>query len=148
MSKDITAIDIGDLFLILLRNIKEDSSIRGRTKIQKIMFILKNEFNLPQNFKHFLYTYGPYSIILQNEIDTLATFDLVNEKAIPVRNYLTYEYSLTEQGQKLADSIIHDLSESTKGNINRMVNRARELQEESLEKVIETAYTYVPTGIP
>ena len=148
MSRNIADIDISDLFLILLRNIRDDYSIKGRTKIQKIMFILKNEFDLPHNFNYFLYTHGPYSIALQNEIDTLATLGLVNETAMRAQNYLTYKYSLTRQGQEVAESIIGDLSNPATETIAKMTERARELDEERLEQVIETAYEYVPTGIP
>jgi len=148
MPRSIDDIDISDLFLILLRNIRDDYSIKGRTKIQKIMFILKSEFNLPQNFNYFLYTHGPYSITLQDEIDTLTTFGLVSETVMRAQDYLTYRYSLTGQGQEVADSIIGDLSSPASQTIVRLTARARELDEEGLERVIQTAYEYVPTGIP
>jgi len=148
MPRNIADIDISDLFLVLLHNIRDDYSMRGRTKIQKIMFILKNEFDLPHNFNYFLYTHGPYSITLQDEMDTLTTFGLVDETAMRAQNYLTYRYSLTRQGQEVAESIIGDLSRSATETIARMTARARELDEERLEQVIETAYEYVPTGIP
>lgn len=149
MSRKLFDIDLRELFLILLFRMdkRKAGRIQGRTKIQKIMFLLKHEFGLPQDFNYFLYTHGPYSAVLQDEIDTLATFSLIEEKTTYLFDYLRYEYFLTRRGKKVAESIAETLDPSTVKTVDRMAKRARDLNRKDLERVIEEAYEYVEQGI-
>ena len=149
MNRSLSEISIRELFLTILRMMDDDksASLQGRTKIQKIIFILKNEFKLSQPFKYFRYTHGPYSAHLQDEIDKLTTFKLVDEKTVRLYNYWTYEYSLTDHGREFAESLIRDFDGPTMEYLNKMIARAKKLYEKPLDEVIEKAYEYVPEGL-
>lgn len=110
------------------------------------MFILKNEFDLPQKFRYFLYTHGPYSAVLQSEIDKLTTFRLIEENVSYVIQYLRYEYSLTEQGEAMAKSIMETLSPSAIETLDKIGERAIQLNQMDLNSLVDEAYKYVKPG--
>ena len=149
VSKRISDIDLRDLFLTLLFRINKRrvGRINGRTKLQKIMFILKTEFDLPQKFNYFLYTYGPYSTDLQDAIDTLATFGLIEEKTTHLLDYFRYQYFLTKRGKEVAESIAESLDPSALQTIDMMGTRAKELNRKNLDTVVKEAYKYVEQGM-
>lgn len=111
--------------------------------MQKIMFILMNEFDLPQKFNYFPYTHGPYSASLQGDIDTLSTVGLIEEKMMHLFNFLRYEYSLTSEGERVAKSFAETLDPTATEIIDKMAVRAKELNRKKLESVVEEAYAYL-----
>ena len=52
----------------LLLFVKLAGEIDGKTKLQKLLFLGKNEFNLDINFDFEKYNYGPYSFGLKLQI--------------------------------------------------------------------------------
>lgn len=145
MAKKLSDINLRELLLIFLFLVKKHKvgRIKGRTKMQKIMFILMNEFDLPQKFNYFLYTHGPYSASLQGGIDTLSTVGLIEEKTTHLFNFLRYEYSLTPEGEKVAKSFAETLDPTATEIIGKMATRAKELNRKKLESVVEEAYEYL-----
>jgi len=135
---------LSDFLLILFEKMKEKNvrKISGRTKLQKLIFIIAREFKLPQKFDYFLYTYGPYSSKLQGEIDTLITFRLMREEVSRKRDYLIYEYSLTRKGSLAAKEILNEINKSTLEQFDKMAERATQLNKMPLPRLINDAYKY------
>jgi len=145
MTKKLSDINLRELLLTFLLQAKKHKvgRIHGRTKMQKIMFILMNEFDLPQKFNYFPYTHGPYSTSLQGDIDTLSTLGLIEEKTTHLFNFLRYEYSLTSEGERVTKSLAETLDPTAIEIIGKMAGRAKELNRKKLESVIEEAYAYL-----
>jgi len=64
---------------MLLHLISVGKVIKGRKKLQKIVYILK-KLGIPFSEKFKLYHFGPYSIDLQLEVDELVSLGMVDEK--------------------------------------------------------------------
>ena len=100
----------GDLVLIIALFGVYGSVIEGRTKIQKMICILKEkgiQFSL--DFKP--YYYGPYSDQLSDNLNTLIGMNLINETINPAGyNRYRYDYRLTPEGYKLYNKIENKLT--------------------------------------
>jgi uncharacterized protein YwgA len=80
------------LFINLLNLVNATGRISGRKKFQKLVYILKHKgFNFKEDYSY--YYYGPYSSVLQMEIDDLVRSELLDESL----NNNTYEYSITDK---------------------------------------------------
>lgn len=88
----------------LLSLLNLSKRIDGRTKFQKIVYILQShgiDFN--KSFRY--HYYGPYSAELQLEIEELASRGIVNEiTEEPKPGYITYKYEVSD-ASKLNDNI-------------------------------------------
>jgi len=75
--------------------------IEGRTRLQKIIFLLKNRYEIPFNFNFKPYYYGPYSEELSDLVSLLRAFNFAEEK-IEYFGFgkVRYSYALTEKGEK------------------------------------------------
>ena len=69
-------------------------SIKGRKKLQKIVFILKT-LGAPFYEKFKLYHFGPYSVDLQLELDELVLLGVISEKWDS--NLCTYSFKNVEE---------------------------------------------------
>ncbi len=68
-------------FIKILSLLKEAGQISGRTKFQKIVYILKNkDIQFKEKFKY--HYFGPFSSDLQLEIDELTDRGIVIEKSV------------------------------------------------------------------
>ena len=93
------------LLLLLLRLYKK--RIRGRTRFQKIVCLLKEKFGVPFDYEFRAYYYGPYSKELADSLSLLQGTNLVNETTdVLGRGIVRYNYELTEKGKEIAETII------------------------------------------
>lgn len=145
MQNNMKEMSLSDFLLVLFEKMREKkvNKVRGRVKLQKLIFIIAKEFKLPKKFDYFLHTYGPYSSTLQEEIDTLVTFRLMEEKVSRQRDYLRYDYSLTRKGISAARQILKETSQPTREIIDRMTERTVELNKLALTKLIDNAYEHL-----
>ncbi|MFA5365254.1 MAG: hypothetical protein WC325_08760 [Candidatus Bathyarchaeia archaeon] len=130
--------------LLLMLLSRSGSNIKGKTKFQKIMYILKNEYGheIPEfesfNFK--LHYYGPYS----RKIDSMLT-KLVFRRQLSVEteefgNCSRYNYKLTSYGKQVAQTAYDTIDNTRARIINDMAQKVRELNDEPLNSVISKAY--------
>lgn len=92
--------------LIAVFGFHNGKKIEGRTRIQKEICLLKYQSKVPFNFNYKSYFYGPYSEDLSETVNTLVGVKLLKETTISVGyNSYRYDYSLTEQGEKLFEKI-------------------------------------------
>lgn len=102
-------------------------SIKGRTRIQKIIYILKYK-GYPFH-EDFSYSYfGPYSDDLRNEIDFLVSVGVLNEKKV---NGSTYIYKPTEK-MKVFLRITKDLVEKDLKQSNEISSLLKKLNKLSI----------------
>jgi len=96
-----------EMLLLLLENLK-NQTIKGRTRFQKIVFLLQEEgVNFGYNFRPYLY--GPYSEELSHDVNMLTElgFLATNSEEMKSDGVVRdrYVYSLTEEGKETASKI-------------------------------------------
>lgn len=96
-----------DILLLLLLLHLYKKPIRGRTRFQKIVCVLKKKFGAPFDYKFRSYYYGPYSRDLADSLSLLEGTNLVNDiPEVLGRGIVRYNYELTEKGKEIAEKII------------------------------------------
>lgn len=115
------------------------NSVEGRTRLQKDICILKHQERIPFNFDFESHYFGPYSSELTDTIDTLVAAGLLNEKLIiSSQGNLRYDYSLTNEGRRLFESVKKLLEKYP--NLSAMLEAGvRQLKGKSLSEVIALA---------
>ena len=128
--------------LILKLLYKADCKIKGNTMFQKIMYILKSEYqdriHELKSLQFKLHYYGPFSRDVENMLIRLVLRGLLIREVEPVIDYLRYNYILSEKGREKAKELYH--SENRREVIDAMANKVRELNEKPLQEVISKAY--------
>jgi len=124
------------LLLELLNGL--DEPVRGRTMMQKIVFILRSRFHAFKDFTYSLHYYGPFSRDLANQLDLLVARGLVEEDEVPTGEALRYDIYITEDGKR-------EIWTKGSGLVNDMVSIARGLNEMPLPQVIDQAYEIAST---
>lgn len=124
-----------------------DSEVKGRTRIQKEVCILKYEDEIPMSFEFKPYFYGPYSVRLSNAINALVATGILKETIVSVgfRAY-RYDYGLTRVGRKLFLSIKEKLKEKDPAIVSKLSSKIRELERMSIPDI--TAQSKECSGIP
>jgi uncharacterized protein YwgA len=75
--------------------------IKGRTRLQKMIFLLKEENGIPFDFEFRPYFYGPYSEQLSDFVHLLNALNLVEEETEYLgTGIVRYNYILTEKGKE------------------------------------------------
>jgi uncharacterized protein YwgA len=123
--------DDSRLLLELLDGLHEP--VRGRTMMQKIVFLLRSQFEAFENFSYSLHYYGPFSRDLSNQLDLLATYGFVEEEEVPAGESLRYDISITEEGKLAIGTKRSEL-------VPKMVSVAKQLNGRPLPEVIDEAY--------
>jgi len=122
---------------LLLLVIKYLGNVKGRTRLQKILYLLKEQFGFEIAYKFMPYYYGPYASELQNDIDILARLGLVDVTV----NFLDdgrfyYEHRLTDQGKKIAEDFEKTLQEE---QIRQLKKALAKLKRYDLEHLVQKA---------
>ena len=89
---------------------KSLSKVKGKTRFQKLVFIVQNrarQQGIHGEFYHYEpYLYGPFSAELAKTIDNLvASNSLLELREVTSSGYTIFEYKLTGQGENLIDRI-------------------------------------------
>jgi len=120
-----------NVLLLLATLFYQRVSIKGRTRFQKTIFLLREKYGVPFSFKFRPYYYGPYSEDLSDLISVLKAINIVNEFPEELGLGITrYNYQLTERGKKYFKELqrsaedrtldtLHELEESVH-LVNRM----------------------------
>lgn len=93
-------VDIYDtIYSVLVAN---DGKVRGRTVIQKLVYLSSQkipELDVPEYVAHY---YGPFSPGLGWALETMVSYSFLYETSTPGVMYEGYTYSLTDDGQEIA----------------------------------------------
>lgn len=101
-----------DVICLAFHHLKE---IRGRTKLQKILYFASLYADDIINDYRF-YQYGPYSEWVRQELDTLVHNDIVREKNERYsEGQAVYSYELTDNGRSLTKFILNEKIDSDIG---------------------------------
>jgi len=108
--------------------------IDGRKRLQKIVFMLQENFKTEFNYTFTSYLYGPYSPQLQNDLDILAQTGYLRETRLPP----TYCYKITDRGRKMARKIEKELGKRMVAEFYRFID---ELNSVSTEELVANSKT-------
>ncbi len=123
---------------LLLRILEEmNAPILGRTKLQKIVFILNSRFGKFPDYAFSIHYYGPFSRDLAEELEYLRMQGLIEEKPIELGDLTRFNIGITEKGKHLLHSKFRI---GRPASMDSMVTMARRLNDSSLEYVIDRAY--------
>ena len=112
-----------DILLLILGT--SNGPLGGRTVIQKIAYFVSVKAHLNLGYKpHY---YGPYSPILADVIEHLATAGYLTERpSITANNRVMYTYSLTEDGNELTNEI-QNRDKKTHAKVRYVVDRCHRI---------------------
>jgi uncharacterized protein YwgA len=111
-----------NILLVLGSMLFYGKPIEGRTRLQKIVFLLKTKYGLPFDFDFKPYYYGPYSEELSDVISLLRALGFAEEKIDSLGlDKIRYDYFLTEKGKRYFEQF----SRSREKNMEEVVEKLR-----------------------
>jgi len=131
---------LDDIFLILATLFYRRVSLKGRTRFQKTVFLLKEKFDVSFTFKFRPYYYGPYSEDLADMISILKAVAVIEEK--PQRlgvGIIRYNYQLAEKGKTWFNKFRQLAEEETLEKLGKLKGNIREINRMTTRDLISTA---------
>jgi uncharacterized protein YwgA len=117
---------ISDTFLLLVL-IHFGKKVKGRTRFQKTVCVLKYLYKIPFQFKFKSYYYGPYSNDLADALSLLQGLNLITEEAEDLgEGMVRYTYKLTSKGADMVKLLISKTSD--KKTVSRIEKYLLEIQ--------------------
>ena len=118
--------------------------IEGRTRFQKMIFLLQHKINLEYEYDFIAHDYGPYSSDLQYDIDDLISEDLMLENRHTVEEgKIKYEYVITANGASTLNNILSNASLNKKFHLSDIVRFAEEIKMEINNKDLTSLLYYI-----
>lgn len=135
---------LNEKLLKLLLLIKLAEKIEGKTKLQKIVFLGKEEEGIDLGFEFIKYNYGPYSFELTKALDSLETLGLIEVQmevlsATDSKGFLNkkFVYTITNKGSDLVDTEKEKLKEVME-KIKQLVQKWNNVPR---DKIVEHVYS-------
>lgn len=104
--------------------------IEGRKRLQKIIFLLQEQFGIEFSYRFVPYLYGPYSSQLQNDIDILTRTGYLKVSKI---DYLFF-YEITPMGKEITSQIEKEYGEEQAKKLHKRADDLKEFDTEELVK--------------
>jgi len=117
--------------------------VDGKTKMQKMLFLLNKEHNTSTGYDFQIYTYVPYSFQLTNDLVALKDVGLVNVSSSTFVNNSEFigkqfKYSLTENGKR---ELANNLGIFTPEEISAVKEVVSKWNDKSLPEIIKYVYS-------
>ena len=138
-------LDLNKLLLLIMYASKENGvgEILGRTRFQKIIYIIQHEFDIDRSESGYrMHFYGPYSWSVQGSLDLLEIAELVEENVVSTVGHIQYNYRLTMLGEKVASKIVKNLPTESKEKLKKIGKKVKKFNKMKLPQVIRIAYNY------
>lgn len=124
---------------LLLEIFSKIPVIKGRTKLQKIIFLGQEELGLPKLFEYDEYHYGPYSQELTDVLDEMVFDGTVVEECRMRGDFITYTYKLSETAASAEESTIQ----------TQTIQKLKKLSRVPRSKIVDYVYRkYLPHRVP
>ena len=143
---------VRQVYPLLLAYAEDDEPIRGKTRLQKIIFLFQQEIltekqkDLGYNFIPF--NYGPYSSILQSDVDDLIIDDYLEVDMFQrMDGKYIYHYKITEKGKELAEAILTESKYARlklTGPYNLLRKIKNEANNDNLDTLLKRVYSEHP----
>jgi len=110
--------------LVLVLYYSSNQEIKGRTRLEKIVYLAKETGDANFSYYFMPYYFGPYSADLMNDVKALKRFRQVSEKSIPLDEERTvYSYSLTDEGLELAQKIEREVDKKDLAKFKEFIQK-------------------------
>lgn len=126
--------------IVLLALINNAGILRGRARLQKLLFLLENEENLNCNIKFEKRQYGPYSNEISEIINRLIESKIIIERTDDVYKDRSYYYMINPEKQELVDKIILKLDENFYLKVNKIIKKFGNMPLTQLLKYVYSRY--------
>lgn len=117
---------------LILTFVNNTEPIGGRTRFQKMVFLLSQHARFFKNKYDFIpHDYGPYSKELQNDIDYLIKEGFLTEDRITIEDgKIKYEYSITAKGESFVNDVLSNEKLDKKFQFSRVLELSDEVKNE------------------
>jgi uncharacterized protein YwgA len=135
---------VDDVLLVLATLFYRKGSLKGRTRFQKTVFLLKEKFDVPFTFKFRPYYFGPYSEDLTDLISVLEAVGVLDE--MPQRlgiDIVRYNYKLTEKGKAYFRKFKGSAEKETLEKLEKLKENIIEINQMNTRDLISTAKALV-----
>jgi len=136
-----------ELLPIALLQANDGEKVDGRTRMQKLVFLIQEEFEdadrqLPGTYTYVPYDYGPFARSLYDDLDRLKKESVIEEKKTEMADgTIKYEYELTDQASDY-------LSQVPKQKLQRTLELAEQIKSDfndtRLPKLLDYVYSEYP----
>ena len=121
--------DVG-LILLIIKHLKK---LKGRTRLQKIVYLLKEKYGFDFSYNFMPYYYGPYADDMQHTIDTLSRLDVIKVDTVFLgEGRLLYIHTLTDTGKRLANEIGKEIPKEEKKKLWKAIDELNKLGNDDL----------------
>jgi uncharacterized protein YwgA len=135
------------LIPLALMYANDEQPIEGRTRLQKMVFLIQKEFeesgdSIPGKYQYIPYDYGPFAKKLYDDIDELVEKQVIEEDPETIEDgKVKYFYALGPRGEEFLDN----WSESERDEVQEVAERIKkEYNQMSLPTLIEKVYSNYP----
>jgi uncharacterized protein YwgA len=135
------------LLPLVLMDANDKQPIEGRTRLQKMVFLMQQEFaekdeSLPGEYQYIPYDYGPFAKKLYDDIDDLADRHVIDEDPETIEDgKVKYYYRLGRRG----DDYLHEWSDAEVKRVQKVAERIkRNYNEMPLPQLLDHVYTKYP----
>lgn len=131
-------------WLVLASLFFSGSPVKGRTRFQKTIFLLKEVYGIPFDFDFKPYYYGPYSEQLSNAVSLLTALKLVEEHAEYLGMGITrYHYQITEKGKRYSEILQKSVKGDTLKTLRKLRNGVAEIGKLKTPELISKAKSLI-----
>jgi len=131
---------------ILMYLLQQAGVISGKTRLQKLVFLLQEEFKVPFGYQFKPYHLGPLSFELQAEMDLLVNLGIAVEYIVelnPTEGKRRYDYALSEWGKDYVSKVVEpNLPQEVKEKISEGLHR---WGSKSLDELLHYVHTRYPS---
>jgi len=113
--------------------------VEGRTRLQKMIYLLKERGMLDFTYNFIPYFFGPYSSDLQNDVNLLASLGLINVK----KHDFFYTHELSDNGKKMASKIEKGFG----ADLTRVRNEVNMIASQSTSSLIEESKKHMSSKL-
>lgn len=133
---------------LLLAHAEERYPIKGKTRLQKIIFLFQQELKEDLGYKFIPYNFGPYSSILQSDVDDLVANNYLKVEAKQqLDGKYIYNYVITQKGERLANALLTD-GKYVKFNFNQYCKKLAKIKRmanfDNLDELLKRVYLEHP----
>ena len=129
---------------VLISLLQYAGGIQGRTRLQKLVFLLQKEHGISLGYEFRPYNWGPLSFELQNDLNWLVAQGIVTEciTEFSETGGRRYDYLLSEWGKDYFHRVIEpSISKEVKDAILALI---RKWGSESIQKLLDYVHQKYP----
>lgn len=129
-----------NVLLVLASMAFYNKPIQGRTRFQKIVYLLKKKSQIPFDFNFKPYYYGPYSEELSDLITFLTALKLTEENTEHLgKGIVRYNYELTDKGRRYFEKFKGSAYKDTLVTVKKLKKVVSDLRTLPTTKLISEA---------